>query len=77
VRLGADIGLRCVTCNRRVLLERSVLEKRLKQRLGGEEVVPDIEKGEGPFPPSKGAPRARTNDQASGAISSVGAIRAG
>jgi len=30
VRLGADIGLRCLTCRRRVLLERSVLEKRLK-----------------------------------------------
>jgi hypothetical protein len=30
-RLGADIGLRCLTCGRRVLLERPVLEKRLKQ----------------------------------------------
>ncbi|HLF78805.1 MAG TPA: DUF951 domain-containing protein [Dehalococcoidia bacterium] len=30
VRLGADIGLRCLACNRRVLLERAVLEKRLK-----------------------------------------------
>jgi hypothetical protein len=30
VRLGADIGLRCLTCGRRILLERSVLEKRLK-----------------------------------------------
>jgi hypothetical protein len=30
-RLGADIGLRCLTCGRRVLLERAVLEKRLKQ----------------------------------------------
>ena len=36
VRLGADIGLRCLKCNRRVLLERAVLEKRLKQRLDGE-----------------------------------------
>jgi hypothetical protein len=32
-RLGADIGLRCQTCGRRVLLERAVLEKRLKQFL--------------------------------------------
>jgi hypothetical protein len=31
VRLGADIGLRCQTCARRVLLERAVLEKRLKE----------------------------------------------
>lgn len=29
-RLGADIGLRCQTCGRRVLLERRVLERRLK-----------------------------------------------
>lgn len=30
VRLGADIGLRCRRCKRRVLLERRTLEKRLK-----------------------------------------------
>jgi hypothetical protein len=30
VRLGADIGIRCLTCKRRVLLERSVFEKRVK-----------------------------------------------
>jgi hypothetical protein len=30
VRLGADIGLRCLGCSRRVLLERRTLEKRLK-----------------------------------------------
>lgn len=30
VRLGADIGLRCLTCNHRVLLARSVLDRRLK-----------------------------------------------
>ena len=29
-RLGADIGLRCLVCGRRVLLERPTLEKRLK-----------------------------------------------
>jgi hypothetical protein len=28
-RLGADIGLRCQTCGRHVLLERRVLEARL------------------------------------------------
>ena len=31
VRIGADIGLRCLTCGRRVLLPRRTLEKRLKQ----------------------------------------------
>jgi hypothetical protein len=30
VRLGADIGIRCRTCLRRVLLQRSVFEKRVK-----------------------------------------------
>jgi hypothetical protein len=30
VRLGADIGLRCHGCSRRVLLSRRDLEKRLK-----------------------------------------------
>ena len=30
VRLGADIGMRCQTCSRRVLLARSVFEKRVK-----------------------------------------------
>lgn len=30
VRLGADIGIRCTTCQRRVLLERATFEKRLK-----------------------------------------------
>ena len=29
-RLGADIGVRCQTCGRRVLLERRVFEKRVK-----------------------------------------------
>jgi len=33
VRLGADIGLRCHGCGRRVLLPRRVLEKRLKSFL--------------------------------------------
>ena len=30
-RLGADIGLRCLTCNRRVMLERPILERRLRE----------------------------------------------
>jgi len=30
VRLGADIGLRCLKCQHRVLLPRSELERRLK-----------------------------------------------
>ncbi len=30
VRLGADIGLKCCTCGRRVLLPRRVFERRVK-----------------------------------------------
>jgi hypothetical protein len=40
-RLGADIGLRCLSCGRRVLLERPVLEKRLKQFVS--HAAPEIE----------------------------------
>jgi hypothetical protein len=28
-RLGADVGLRCTTCGRHILLERRILERRL------------------------------------------------
>jgi hypothetical protein len=31
VRLGADIGIRCRKCDRRVLLQRSYLERRVKE----------------------------------------------
>ena len=33
VRLGADIGLKCEGCGRRVLLPRSEVERRIKQVL--------------------------------------------
>ena len=31
VRLGADIGIKCLKCGRRVLLARSVFERRIKE----------------------------------------------
>jgi len=31
VRVGADIGLKCLKCQRKVLLERSIFERRLKE----------------------------------------------
>ena len=45
VRLGADIGVRCRTCARRVLLDRSVFEKRVKTvvQQGPEEPGPAVE----------------------------------
>lgn len=30
-RLGADIGINCLTCRRRVLLERAVYERRVRE----------------------------------------------
>ena len=32
-RVGADIGLRCEGCGRRVMLERAAVERRLLRRL--------------------------------------------
>ncbi|HEY72854.1 MAG: DUF951 domain-containing protein [Chloroflexi bacterium] len=37
-RIGADIGLRCLTCGRRVMLPRTKFEKRVKAMLGAEDV---------------------------------------
>jgi hypothetical protein len=31
VRLGADIGLHCTSCGRRIMLARSLLERRLER----------------------------------------------
>ncbi len=31
VRLGADIGIKCLKCGRRVLINRSVFERRVKR----------------------------------------------
>ena len=45
VRLGADLGLKCLGCGRRVLLPRRTLEKRLKQFVSRGGVLPAL-----PFP---------------------------
>ena len=39
VRIGADIGLRCLKCRRRVLVPRSKIEKRIKRIFSEEEAV--------------------------------------
>jgi hypothetical protein len=40
-RLGADLGLRCTTCGRRVLVERRTVERRLVAFVHrGPEVLP-------------------------------------
>lgn len=46
VRLGADIGLRCETCGRRILLPRSEVERRTKERLPP--LAPPGEEPDGP-----------------------------
>ena len=40
VRLGADIGLQCNICGRRLLLPRRELEKRLKAKLPSPTATP-------------------------------------
>jgi hypothetical protein len=52
-RLGADIGLRCQTCGRHVLLERRVVESRLVEfvRRGD----PAISAAVGPAPATSGS----------------------
>lgn len=41
-RIGADIGLVCLGCKRRVLLPRSTVEKRLKRFISRGGVLPAI-----------------------------------
>lgn len=44
VRVGADIGLRCNSCERRILMDRPTLHRRAKQLLErGDPVDPAIE----------------------------------
>ena len=41
VRIGADIGLRCLTCGRRVLVPRSKIEKRIKEVVSSSHAATD------------------------------------
>lgn len=43
-RLGADIGLECLTCGRHVMLTRRELKNRLKKNLGQNSEHDDPEK---------------------------------
>lgn len=50
VRIGAEIGIRCMQCNRKVILPRSTFERRVKrfvERATPPEPLPDAS------PPSK------------------------
>ena len=39
-RIGADIGLKCLKCGHRVLLPRSLFERRVRAIIPGDEPVP-------------------------------------
>ena len=39
-RIGADIGLRCLTCGRRVLVPRSKVERRIKRVTVAQDAAP-------------------------------------
>lgn len=57
VRVGADIGLRCRTCRRRVLLSRATLRRRLERVVArGEPPDPAMERAllHGSAPPHTG-----------------------
>lgn len=40
-RIGADIGIRCLTCGRRLMLPRAKFEKQVKAILGDDLGAPD------------------------------------
>lgn len=40
-RIGADIGLKCLTCERRVLMPRRELERRMRSRIAVKDLKPD------------------------------------
>lgn len=53
VRLGADIGLRCRTCGRRVLLPRRTVEKRIKAFVSrGPGFIPELGDSDATAPPA-------------------------
>ena len=52
VRLGADIGIKCQTCGRRVLLPRRDLERRLRHFVSRAPAVDHTSEVEDPAPTS-------------------------
>ena len=54
VRLGADIGIRCLRCGRRVLMPRVKLERRIKEF---------VRRGEAAGPPAADPPAPPSNPE--------------
>jgi hypothetical protein len=46
VRIGADIGIRCLTCGRKVMLPRAELEKRVKATVSQHDDAPSMRPAE-------------------------------
>ena len=47
VRLGAEIGMRCLTCDRKVLLPRAEFERRVKRFVSRGDEAESSQKAEG------------------------------
>lgn len=49
VRLGADIGIKCLKCRRSVMVERAILERRIKSFVSrpepGSDILPEDQSG--------------------------------
>lgn len=64
VRLGADIGLKCLGCGRRILLPRSTFERRLKAFVSRGSGIPDIAAASAREEPPRAAQPEREQDLA-------------
>lgn len=38
-RIGADIGMRCLNCGRRIMLDRATVQRRMKSRIPAEQTT--------------------------------------
>lgn len=66
VRLGADIGIKCLKCGRRVLLPRSTFERRLKafvSRGSGTSFAPEGQDPPGQHPAGAAQPQPQQDSQ--------------
>jgi hypothetical protein len=66
VRLGADIGLKCLRCGRRILLPRSTFERRLKafvSRGSGTSFAPEGNDPPAEYPSRAAQPRGQQDSK--------------
>jgi hypothetical protein len=73
VRLGADIGLKCLQCERHILLPRSTFERRLKafvSRGSGTPFAPEGKEARGEYPSRPAQPRLQPDPEPQDTVSS-------